>query len=72
MTRYYLKLDLEGAPEIECTKGEFVQAERNAGFHPKGEDRGEPCTAGFSGRGVRGRVVYEGDSTKTFVEGRNP
>lgn len=41
----------------------FVKAERAAGFRPKGEDVGQPATAGFSSGSVSGRVEYIKDST---------
>ena len=41
----------------EVTLDEFQQAERNAGFRNKGG--GPTATAGFTGRGVMGRVLYE-------------
>lgn len=55
--RYFLRLDFEGAPETEVSLKQFIQAERAAGFHPKSGDG--IATGGFSGVGVRGRVVVE-------------
>jgi len=59
MTRYYLRLDVPHAPEVEVSREEWVRAERQAGFYPSGGDPlDEPCTACFSARGVQGRVEY--------------
>lgn len=41
----------------EVTLAEFQRAERDAGFRNKGG--GPTATAGFTGRGVMGRVLYE-------------
>lgn len=56
--RFFLKAAWQDR-EVEVTKEQFVAAERNAGFRPKGEDRGQPATAGFGNGSVSGRVVYE-------------
>lgn len=44
---------------VECTKAEYVKAEREAGFRPTyGRSWDEPATAGFSGGGVSGSLSY--------------
>lgn len=43
----------------EVDVDEFVRAEKAAGF--VGGRPGRPCTAGFEGNGVRGRVRYAFD-----------
>ena len=56
MYRYYLKTDWQ--PNwTEVTKEQFVMAERQAGF--RGWNDTEPCTAGFSGGGVSGKISIE-------------
>lgn len=50
MTRYFL------TEEREVTIEEYVRAERDAGFRPKGEDKGQPATAGFSSGKISGRT----------------
>lgn len=50
--RYYLTL-LDG-PEREVTRGDFIEAERSAGFYSKfGPDH--PATGGFSNGTISGR-----------------
>jgi hypothetical protein len=41
----------------EATREQFIQAERNAGFHPK-PGCGDIATAGFSGRSTKGRITH--------------
>lgn len=52
----------DNEPEKEVTKGEFVRAEREAGFHNTMGQPLEPATAGFSiaqhGSTVSGRVAF--------------
>ncbi len=55
--RFYLALDLPDPDWREVTETEFAEAERKAGFYPTGP--WTVATAGFGGRGVRGRVDYE-------------
>lgn len=55
MTRYYLKADHQKRYQ-EVTKEQFIQAERNAGF--SGHSDNQPATAGFSGRGISGKVKF--------------
>lgn len=55
--RYYLKADWQTEWQ-EVTQDQFVDAERNAGFHPK-SGCGPVATGGFSARGICGRVDYE-------------
>jgi hypothetical protein len=67
--KYYLKSttgieSVDSKSEwIEVTKEEFIQAERSAGFWPKGctpeEAKDTTATGGFSGNGISGRVDYE-------------
>lgn len=52
--KYYL--GAIGLPEKEVSKEEFMSAERAAGFRSKSPNH--PATAGFSGGGMSGRVVY--------------
>ena len=47
MKHYFLKFGENR--EFGVTKEEFVAAERQAGFQPKGATGDEPCTAGFTG-----------------------
>ena len=54
--RYWLSV--AGLPKQEATKEQFIQAERAAGFYPKGEGNG-PATGGFNSRGVAGSITYE-------------
>jgi hypothetical protein len=54
--RYFLGTDW--GPWTEVDKETWVRAERSAGFQPNGYDVGQCATGGFSGRGVRGRIVY--------------
>lgn len=44
--------------EVEVTQEVYVRYERAAGFRPKGVDRGQPATAGFSNGGSQGRIKY--------------
>ena len=44
--------------EVEVTREEFIKAERQAGFYPKGGGD-HLATGGFSGGGIRGRIKYE-------------
>jgi hypothetical protein len=57
--KYFLKR-FDGI-EKEVTKTEYVNAERQSNFWPKGEDKGQIATSGFSSSstGMSGRVVYE-------------
>lgn len=70
--RYFLALDESLAQTLglkpkwhKVTKEQFIQGERFAGFTPKGQfpteaDREKRlATAGFSGRGIRGRIKYK-------------
>ena len=54
--RYFLALDIGDPKWEEVTEDAFVEAERNAGFFPKGGQG--VATGGFGGHGVRGKVVY--------------
>jgi hypothetical protein len=54
--KYYLKSSWQKEYQ-EVTKEQFMEAEKNAGFHSKFE--GEPVTAGFGGSGIQGKIVYE-------------
>ena len=53
-TKYFLKADFMDEYK-EVTKEQFIQAERSAGFRPKGGGDGV-ATGGFSGGGVSGKV----------------
>ncbi len=60
MNKYLLALDIsqDQKPDWkEVTLVEFQRAEQYAGFRNKGG--GPTATAGFIGRGVIGRVLYE-------------
>ena len=56
--RYFLKL--EGLPEFEVPKDQYVMHERNAGFWNTRGEPDEPATAGFSSSRYpyRGRIQY--------------
>ncbi len=54
--RYFVTTDERG--EREVAKVEYVQAERNAGFHNTRGQPDEPATAGFGSGAVRGRIEY--------------
>jgi hypothetical protein len=57
--RYFLKPSvLDDNAYQEVTLRQFIQAERSAGFRPKGGGDG-PATGGFSGGGVSGRMQTE-------------
>lgn len=56
--RYYLALAGHPDSKQEVSKEEWIRAERGAGFRPKGEDRGQPATAGFGNGQVRGTIEY--------------
>lgn len=43
--RYFLTEN--GGPERQVPKEVWINAERSAGFRPKGPDRGQPATGGF-------------------------
>ena len=51
--KYYLKAFYEETWK-EVSQEAFCQAERHAGFRPKGE--GPAATGGFSAGGLRGRI----------------
>lgn len=53
--RHFLRFG--DGPWKEVTQEEWISAERSAGFHPKGEDRGQYATAGFGGNHVNGRTL---------------
>lgn len=53
--RYFLRQG--DGPWREVEPDEWVRTERAAGFHPKGGDRGQPATGGFSGHGHHGRMI---------------
>lgn len=53
---YYLSHPVFG--EKECTREQFIAAERAAGFRPKSNDPDEVATGGFNGGGMTGRVSY--------------
>lgn len=70
---YFLKADHETEwHKVSLT--EFCQAERNAGFYPKGLSPQDSCylttpaTGSFSGRGMQGRVER---ASKRMVRDRN-
>jgi len=54
--RYYLRTKWNKKWD-EVSKKEFIDAEREAGFYPKG--RGRVATAGFIHGSVEGRVDFE-------------
>ena len=54
--RYWLSV--AGLPKQEATREQFIQAERAAGFRPKGGGNGL-ATGGFHGGGVSGSITYE-------------
>lgn len=60
--RYFLSIN--GSPEEEVTKEQFIKAEREAGFHPK-KGLEPPATDGFSyhdsgnRRSIVGSITYE-------------
>jgi hypothetical protein len=56
--RYFLETSWQDKKEV--TKEQFIQAERNAGFHCKPGITG-CATGGFSGGGVHGTVEYVKD-----------
>lgn len=51
---YFLAIAGIDGTDVEVTREQWVRAERQAGFRPKGVDRGQPATGGFSGHGIRG------------------
>jgi len=63
MARYFLALwipdtDSHEVEWKEVTREQYVKAERQAGFSPRGEDVGQPCTASFTAGSVIGKVLY--------------
>lgn len=58
VAKYFLTLP--GCDEVEVTREEWVNAERHAGFRPKGDDVGQPATGGFSSTRTNssGRIEY--------------
>lgn len=64
LNRYYLKmLDL---PEQEVSREDWIKAEREAGFYPKGMQSNDPrwmticATGGFGGSVLHGRIEHRG------------
>ncbi len=55
--KYYLKLDCQ-AKYTKVSKKEYIRAEGEAGFYSKFGGN-HIATAGFSGRGINGKVEYE-------------
>ena len=58
MERYWLQIC--GLEWQEATRGQFIQAERAAGFHSKG-GIGELATAGFNNGTIIGKITHEYD-----------
>lgn len=62
LDKYYLKADWQNDWQ-EVTKEEWIKAERQAGFGPKGVCSDEAymkicATGGFSGSGFKGKVIH--------------
>ena len=51
--RYWVRMGT--LPWQETTEGQFAEAERKAGFNPKGGTG--LATAGFGGNGIQGRIT---------------
>lgn len=58
--RYFLSLN--GSPQEEVTKEQFIKAEQDAGFYPKNGEEG-PATDGFSHDDFRNRKSVSGSIT---------
>ena len=67
--RYWLRVRVSGLPWQEATREQFVQAEREAGFHPK-PGCGDVATAGFGNGITEGRVTYGKITEEQY--GRDP
>lgn len=65
MKKYFLKADWQ-EDATEVTKGQYIEAEANAGFFS--DEPGKTATAAFNGRGIEGWTEKGMDLARKYIE----